>query len=243
MNDEEIGVDIELDEEELPVDVKSDALKGDKGDKGDQGIQGVQGEPGYTPVKGVDYFTNEEIEDIEEDVEAGVITAITPTLNEKANASDVYTKSQIDGELEGKQNKITSTNKLASDLVDDVSQEHKFVTNADKSNWNAKVSDTDYATASKGGVVKLFQDRGMLISSKGELYPETISYSNYLWHNRDSFISKGTLENVITGKNLETATNKVTSLSSSSTDTEYPTAKCVYDYINAQINSAIGGAY
>ena len=48
-------------------------LKGDKGDKGDtgeQGIQGVQGiqglkgdkgEDGYTPQKGVDYFTEEDI--------------------------------------------------------------------------------------------------------------------------------------------------------------------------------------
>lgn len=29
----------------------------------------------------------------------------------------------------------------------------------------------------------------------------------------------------------EDSSNKVTSLSSSSTDTEYPSAKCVYDYI------------
>ena len=35
--------------------------------------------------------------------------------------------------------------------------------------------------------------------------------------------------------------NKVTSLSSSSTDTEYPSAKCVYDEINA-INDLIGDA-
>ena len=30
----------------------------------------------------------------------------------------------------------------------------------------------------------------------------------------------------------EDVDNKVTSLSSSSTDTEYPSAKCVYDYID-----------
>lgn len=54
-------------------------LKGDKGEKGDkgdtgeqgvqgiQGIQGIQGVPGndgYTPVKGVDYFTDEDVEEI-----------------------------------------------------------------------------------------------------------------------------------------------------------------------------------
>lgn len=51
-----------------PQGLKGD--KGDKGDTGDQGIQGVQGiqglkgdkgEDGYTPQKGVDYFTDEDI--------------------------------------------------------------------------------------------------------------------------------------------------------------------------------------
>lgn len=49
------------------------ALKGDKGDTGEQGIQGIQGEKGdkgdkgedgYTPQKGVDYFTDEDIKAI-----------------------------------------------------------------------------------------------------------------------------------------------------------------------------------
>ena len=39
--------------------------------------------------------------------------------------------------------------------------------------------------------------------------------------------------NEITGKNLETANNKVTSISSSSTNTQYPSAKAVYDYIQS----------
>lgn len=48
-----------------PQGVKGD--KGDKGDTGEQGIQGVQGlkgdkgDNGYTPQKGVDYFTEEDI--------------------------------------------------------------------------------------------------------------------------------------------------------------------------------------
>ena len=32
--------------------------------QGEQGIQGVQGEPGYTPVKGEDYFTEEDIAEL-----------------------------------------------------------------------------------------------------------------------------------------------------------------------------------
>ena len=51
-----------------PQGVKGD--KGDKGDTGEQGIQGVQGlkgdkgDNGYTPQKGVDYFTKEDIEEL-----------------------------------------------------------------------------------------------------------------------------------------------------------------------------------
>lgn len=35
--------------------------KGDPGPAGPAGVAGPQGEPGYTPVKGVDYFTEEDI--------------------------------------------------------------------------------------------------------------------------------------------------------------------------------------
>ena len=38
--------------------------------------------------------------------------------------------------------------------------------------------------------------------------------------------------------NCESTTNKVTSLSSSSTDTQYPSAKCVYDMIG-DVESAL----
>lgn len=42
---------------------------------------------------------------------------------------------------------------------------------------------------------------------------------------------------------LQTTSNLVTSISSSSTDTQYPSAKCVYDAINTAIGTAIGGSY
>ena len=40
--------------------------KGEKGDKGDTGERGEKGEKGDTPVKGVDYFTDSDIDDIVE---------------------------------------------------------------------------------------------------------------------------------------------------------------------------------
>lgn len=39
--------------------------KGDKGDQGDRGPAGEKGADGYTPVKGVDYFTPKDIEELD----------------------------------------------------------------------------------------------------------------------------------------------------------------------------------
>ena len=45
----------------------------------------------------------------------------------------------------------------------------------------------------------------------------------------------------ISGK--EDKINKVTSISSSSTNTQYPSAKCVYDAINNALGNVLGGSY
>ena len=71
---------------------------------------------------------------------------------------------------------------------------------------------TDYATANKGGVIK--NGLGFEVSNAGFLQVVTYSYSDYNVITHRYPISKGTLENVITGKNLETANNKVISISS-----------------------------
>lgn len=42
--------------------------KGDKGDTGEQGIQGEKGADGHTPVKGIDYFTEVDKEEMVNDV-------------------------------------------------------------------------------------------------------------------------------------------------------------------------------
>ena len=41
-----------------------EALKGPKGDPGEQGPQGEPGKDGYTPIKGVDYFTDDDKKEI-----------------------------------------------------------------------------------------------------------------------------------------------------------------------------------
>lgn len=42
---------------------------------------------------------------------------------------------------------------------------------------------------------------------------------------------------------LEGTTNKVTTISSASTNTEYPSALAVYNYVDTMITQAIGGSY
>ena len=53
---------------DIGVDSEIDFLKGDtgeKGDKGEQGIKGDKGDKGDTPIRGIDYWTQEDITAIE----------------------------------------------------------------------------------------------------------------------------------------------------------------------------------
>ena len=65
------------------------------------------------------------------------------------------------------------------------------------------VKNTDYATNSKGGVIKTSSAYGTQTGS-GLLAGVTYSYADYQNKSQNAFISKGTLENVITGKDLTT---------------------------------------
>lgn len=66
------------------------------------------------------------------------------------------------------------------------------------------VKNTDYAKSNKGGVIKTYLNNNFDVTSAGLPACPPSTYANYL--NKDSycFISKGTLENVITGKDLTT---------------------------------------
>ena len=92
---------------------------------------------------------------------------------------------------------------------------------------------SNYPSSSTAGFVKVLSTYSTAIDGQGRLISSAKNYNEYLNGNNNMFISKGTLENAITGKNLETGNNKVTSISSSSTNTEYPSAKAVYDYIQS----------
>ena len=97
----------------------------------------------------------------------------------------------------------------------------------------------DYATSTTAGVVITNSNFGVSTSSYTKnITAVTKTYDQYQIGNNAMFVGKGTLENVITGKNLESANNKTITISSSSTDNEYPSAKAVYDLIG-DIESAL----
>lgn len=128
----------------------------------------------------------------------------------------------------GLQTEITSTNKIASDLIDDSNSGNKFTNASEKQAWNNKydkpiagipasdlasgvipdltnyVTKTDYATSSVGGVIKSSSSYGTNTRSDGTLASIEKTYEQYTSASSSMFVSKGTLENVITGKDLTT---------------------------------------
>ena len=148
----------------------------------------------------------------------------------------------------GLQTEITSSNKLASDLVDDTNSGNKFTNTSEKNSWNAKydkpnggipktdldssvqtslgkadtaiqssdlndyVKNTDYASDTVGGVIKVNNNsNGVFLGGSKNLAPDVIDYATYSNKSSYYFISKGTLENVITGKGLVSDTDYATS--------------------------------
>lgn len=94
------------------------------------------------------------------------------------------------------------------------------------------IKNTDFASAEKAGIIKVDATSYATELDNGKLKASTKTYENYKDMNNESFIGKGTLENVIAGKNLETANNKVTFVDEDSTDAQYPSAKAMYKISN-----------
>lgn len=145
-------------------------------------------------------------------------------------------KSTFSGSYNDLTNKPTIPTKL-SDLSDDST--HRTVSDTEKTTWNNK------GTYSKptNGIPKsdLANDvQTSLGKADTALQSYTEQYTGTITGITMNGVSKGTSGVVdlgtvitshqdITGK--EDISNKVTSLSSNSTDTQYPSAKCVYDLV------------
>ena len=189
-----------------------------------------------------------------------VITGGTGSWQYVGQEGPYYTKSETNTLLNAKQNEITSSNKLLSDLVDDTNQTNQFVTATEKQTWNNKidssaltnyVKNTDYAGFGVAGVFKMAGNSGLSMY-QGQLFTDKATDEQILNrssqnrvitpYNLDYAVKVGVTSNTNTLSsaeqtsalswiNGENVSNKVTSISSSSTDTQYPTAKCVYDIV------------
>lgn len=84
---------------------------------------------------------------------------------------------------------------------------NKIATMSDIPSLTNYVTNTDYASSSTGGVVKLSGYNGLAVNNSGNLYPTNNTYAEYQSAGDTWAISKGTLENVITGKGLITNTD------------------------------------
>lgn len=82
------------------------------------------------------------------------------------------------------------------------------------------VKNTDYATIAKAGIIGAsgFYNTNVA-ANNGVLYAATNNYSTYQTKDNGAFISKGTLENVIAGKNLANKSYVDDSIASAITDT------------------------
>lgn len=181
-------------------------LKGDTGEPGQIEFIVVTELP-QTGREGTIYLVPLETPDLQENNYAEYIWVnnsweLLGKIGVHVDLTNYYTKQETNSLLDNKQSKIDSNNKLLSDLVDDTNQANKFVTTSDKTNWNAKYDKPS------GGI------------------PSTDLSSSV----QTSLGKADTAIQDVSGK--EDKTNKVTSISSSSTDTQYPSALAVYNYVD-----------
>lgn len=168
--------------------------RGQQGDKGDKGDKGDTGNDGHTPVKGVDYFTSEDIaslnipyslSDLSDDSAHRTVTDVEKSTwnNKYDKPSSGIPATDLSGQVQASLGK-----------ADTALQEHQDLTDY--------VKNTDYASSSKGGVVKPSSTYATNVNNNGVLYGLQRTYEQYTNDANSMFIAKGTLENVIAGKEL-----------------------------------------
>ena len=193
------------------------------------------------PEKGVDYYTTtdkaemvaetkaEVLEEITIPIktsqlqnDSGFITNSVDDLTNYYKKTETYTKTEVD-------NKVSSVYKYKGSVAtyQDLPSSGQVVGDV----YNVESDGSNYAwngtTWDKlGGDIDLsdYYTKTQTDSLLGGKQATLVSGTNIKTINSASILSSGNLT-------LEDSTNKVTSISSSSTDTQYPSAKCVYDIV------------
>ena len=124
---------------------------------------------------------------------AGLMSAADKTkLNGIATAAQVNTIETI---------KVNNTAQTITDKAVNITVPTQVTDLSDNTNY---VKFTDYASGSNAGIIKTYSSRALEMINGEALSAQTKSYSEYGSLNSGAFIGKGTLENVITGKDLTT---------------------------------------
>lgn len=186
------------------VDEWLESLIGPQGPEGPEGPQGETGPIGHTPNIRVGSVTTGE---------AGTDVIITktgsldiPIFNftiPKGDKGDQGTTQYSD--LNGKPtlNGITLEGAVTlNDIGAQPAGNYALIT--DIPDMTPYVKNTDYATFNKAGVFKISDANAIGIDANGNLMTPPQTYQQYQSLSNYGFIGKGTLENVITGKDLTT---------------------------------------
>lgn len=152
-----------------------------------------------------------------------------------------YSKSETDNLLAAKQGIIDSSHKLSADLVDDTSTTNKFVTASEKSAWNSKqdaltagnnISIQDGVISATDTTYSAFTGADGTDAGTSGLVPAPAATDNTKYLKGDGSFSQIAYSEVSGTPSLsgyQTKDNLVTSVDSSSTDDQYPSAKWAYD--------------
>lgn len=168
---------------------EEDFLNSLKGDPGEQGIKGENGNDGYTPIKGTDYFTEEDIKSLniptktsELDNDVGFITDYTendPTVpNHVKNIleSDI-TNWNNKSEFSGSYNDLTDTPNIPTNLSE-FNNDVGFITDIDVIDIrdigiNIDFQDKKYVFSYSNDKIKVFQtvlEKTVDAVSKNQMY-------------------------------------------------------------------------
>lgn len=163
-------------------------------------------------------LTNGELSATDTTYTAGTGLDLTGTQFSIDNAT-VATQSDLAAGLAGKQDTLTAGANITIDANNVISATGggsggvSDVQIAGTSIVNGGVANIDYAGSNKAGVIRTNPDYGTGITSVGALISATKTYQQYqdATTTPNMFISKGTLENVITGKGLVSNTDYASS--------------------------------
>ena len=170
------------------------------------------------------------VSDLTNDI--GFITNTVNNLTNYYTSSNTYTKTEVNnliGQID--QFKIQVVQTLPVSDIDthtiylvpktgstgDAYNEYLYINNSWELIGSTDIDLTNYVqftdlavNGGTAGVVKVGDDYGIKVDSNGKLYARLLNYNDYTSANQNSAVSKGTLENVITGKALVNSTDLAT---------------------------------